>query len=324
MATLDLPRADGTDVRHQAALWLLELQAAGDDPELRARWQHWHDASAEHRQAWARVEAFSASLRGMPSAPAHAALAPAQSRRRALKTLGVLLAAGGGIWIAAGHGRLPILLAGERTVAGERRRITLADGSVVDLNADSALDIEFDAAVRRLVLRSGEIHIATAADAARRPFFVDTPQGRALALGTRFTVRTDGAGSHVAVYAGAVALSPRQAGAAAPLVLSAGQQASFTGHAAGPAAAASETDAAWTRGILVAEDMPLPAFVARLAQQTGRSLHCDPSLAALKVSGTYPLADPEAVLKLLANALPIKVERQHGWWGQMRYVVTPA
>lgn len=313
-----------TDIRYQAALWLIELRAEGDDPELQARWQRWHDAAPEHRQAWAHIEAFGASLRQVPPVLARATLAPQAPRRRALKTLGLVLAAGGTAWFAGGDGQLPILLAGHRTGPGERRALTLADGSELHLNGDSALDIHLDGNLRRLVLHAGEIHVATARDAARRPFFVDTPQGRAQALGTRFTVRVDAAGSRVAVYSGAVAIHPRRAGGIAPLVLAAGQQAHFSDNTAGAPSAAGETDAAWLRGMLVGDETPLPAFIAELGRLTGRSVSCEPSLVGLKVTGTYPLADPDAVLALLTRALPVRVERQRHWWAGVRYIVRPA
>jgi len=313
------------DVRHQAALWLLELQADGDNPELRARWQHWHDASPAHSQAWARIEAFGASLRGMPGNLAQAALTPKKPRRRALKTMAVLLGAGSAGWIALDHPRLPGLLASQRTCRGEHRQLTLDDGSQITLNVDTALDVHFDAQARRLVLHAGEIHIATAADPAGRPFFVDTPHGRAQALGTRYSVRTDAeSGSHVAVYAGAVAIHPRLADEGARRILTAGQQASFDANAVGTTTPANEADSAWTRGILVAEDMPLPVFTAEFARQSGLRLHCDPALAKLKVSGTYPLAEPERVLNLLSTALPVKVQRLQRWWGGTAYEILPA
>ncbi|MBW7900091.1 MAG: FecR domain-containing protein [Rhodocyclaceae bacterium] len=328
MPPAEKPAAGGApDARQQAALWLIELQDDAGNPELRARWQRWHDASPEHREAWAKLEAFGASLRQMPASLTQAALAPRKpARRRAVKALALLIAGGGAALLAVGPQNIPIHLAGQRTGAGERRRIVLDDGSRIDLNADSALDIHFNGSERRLHLHAGEIHVATAPDDARRPFFVDTPHGRAQALGTRFTVRTgDGKdGSRVAVYEGSVAIRPRLATDAEPLILAAGRQGSFGERATGPAGAANEADAAWTRGILVAEDTPLPAFIAELARLSGRPMHCDPALAALKVSGTYPLADPDAVLALLARALPIRIERRQRWWGAARHEILPA
>lgn len=315
------------DVRHQAALWLIELQSDADNPELRARWQHWHDASPENRQAWMRIESFAGQLREMPAALAHAALAPQRSRRRALKALGLLLTAGGAGWLVMDSRQLPILLASQRTSPGERRQITLEDGSRVDLNSESALDIHFDGISRQLILHAGEIHIVTAPDPAGRPFFVDTPQGRAHALGTRFTVRSDQETEHaslVSVYAGAVAIQPRHNAGKEALILSAGQQASFTELAVMPPGPANESKAAWTRGILVAEDMPLTTFIAELARQSGRKLECDPALAHLKISGTYPLADPGRILEFLARTLPVRIQTRQHWWGTTQYRLQPA
>lgn len=326
MATAEtlLPEgADGeTDVRQQAALWLIELQD-DSNPERRAHWQQWHDSAPEHRAAWARLEAFGNSLRQVPAPLARAALAPPKTRiprtprRQALKALAVLLTAGGVGAIVLKRQELPVLLAGQRTGPGERRQLTLEDGSRIDLNVDTALDIRFDAKVRRLVLHAGEIHIVTAADTAGRPFIVETPQGSAQALGTRFIVRLDDdRASLVAVHAGKVALRPRQATDGVPLVLEAGQQARFTEHGSGTVSRASAADIGWTHGMLIAEDMPLPRFIAEFARQTGWPLHCDPALGHLKVSGSYPLNNPDAVLDLLTRALPIRVVMRRRWWGQ--------
>lgn len=316
-----------TDVRQQAALWLIELQG-DNNPEHRARWQQWHDAAPEHRAAWAQLEAFGNSLRRVPAPLARAALVPPKPRtprRQALKALAVLLTAGGVGAIALKRHELPVLLAGQRTGPGERRQLTLEDGSRIDLHVDTALDIRFDAKVRRLVLHTGEIHIVTAADTAARPFIVETPQGSAQALGTRFIVRIDDdQGSLVAVHAGKVALRPRQMLGNEPLVLEAGQQARFTEQASGAVSRTSDADIGWTHGMLIAEDMPLPRFIAELARQTGRLLYCDPALGHLKVSGSYPLTNPDAVLDLLTRALPIRVVIRRRWWGQSGMEVVAA
>ncbi|MFP3374059.1 FecR family protein, partial [Pseudomonas sp. SIMBA_068] len=79
----------------------------------------------------------------------------------------------------------------------------LADGSQLWLGAQSAVDLEFSALSRVLKLRFGEILVETAADP-RRPFFVDTAQGRMQALGTRFAVCQLGDSTRLNVYAGAV------------------------------------------------------------------------------------------------------------------------
>lgn len=308
-------------------MWLLELQADGDNAELRARWQRWLESAPEHRHAWQALEAFGERMGRLPPALAHAALAPGKSRRRTIKALAVLMGVGGSAWLARESGQLPLISADLRTAPGERRTVTLADGSLVELNADTALDLRFDAQVRRLVLHRGEILVTTAPDPANRPFFVDAPQGRARALGTRYSVRTgsgeDGVLTHVAVYEGRVVIEPRN-GTAAALTLDAGQQTRFSDRTTEAPTAVAASASAWTRGMLVAEDMPLAAFVAELSRLSGRTVRCDPALNALTVSGTYPLSDPDAVLDLLAAAHGLQLELRRRWWGDVEARLSPA
>jgi transmembrane sensor len=73
------------------------------------------------------------------------------------------------------------------TAPGEQRSIRLADGSEVTLNTRSALEVRIGRAQRELHMLEGEAFFAVAKDAAR-PFVVETPLGRARAVGTRFNV----------------------------------------------------------------------------------------------------------------------------------------
>src|SRR5690606_11580505 len=106
---------------------------------------------------------------------------------------GLVLAVGGGMLSYGGyrHAHTAGWTADYRTATGEQRRSVLADGTQLQLNTASAVDVAYDANSRRLVLREGEILITTAPDPAGRPFFVQTPQGIVQALGTRFSVRSD-------------------------------------------------------------------------------------------------------------------------------------
>ncbi|MBF3159044.1 iron dicitrate transport regulator FecR, partial [Pseudomonas aeruginosa] len=88
------------------------------------------------------------------------------------------------------------------TAVGERRDLVLEDGSQVEMNTDSALDVRYDAGQRLLRLYRGEIYLRTAADRREppRPFLVRTEQGLMRALGTAFSVRREGAETVLAVY----------------------------------------------------------------------------------------------------------------------------
>ena len=61
------------------------------------------------------------------------------------------------------HAQLP---AGLATEVGERRQFLLDDGTRLQLNTASAVDVQFTAQRRLIVLRRGEIFIDTGKDAA--------------------------------------------------------------------------------------------------------------------------------------------------------------
>ncbi|SEO01606.1 FecR family protein [Duganella sp. CF517] len=308
-----------SDVRAQAVDWLVELQSELADDDLRRRWRLWHDADPAHAQAWARVEAFGDKLQSLQPDIAHATLDGARSeqRRTALKTLAMLMGVGGAAWLAGEEAPWREWSADHRTRVGERAVLMLDDGTRVRMNADTALNIRYTASARMLQLLRGEILVTTAHEpafegVAARPFSVDTAEGSARALGTHFQVRRLDGRSVVSVLAGAVEIRP--AGGGAAVRLGAGRQAGFTSAGVGPVAAVDDAIAAWIDGMLVAQDMPLPEFLAALNRYRPGHLRCAPSAARLTVSGTYPLADSDKVLDTLQTTLPVKVDRYTRYW----------
>jgi transmembrane sensor len=91
------------------------------------------------------------------------------------------------------------------TDAGERRSITLADGSTVDLNARSKLRIEFSNAERRVELMEGQALFQVAKDK-HRPFLVHSGDALVRAVGTQFDVYRKDSGTTVTVLEGRVAV----------------------------------------------------------------------------------------------------------------------
>jgi transmembrane sensor len=107
------------------------------------------------------------------------------------------------------------------TDIGERRSLTLADGSTVDLNARSSIRIEFSNAERRVELLQGQALFQVAKDK-HRPFIVRTADTSVRAVGTQFDVYRKSSGTTVTVLEGVVAvysaalLENRQSGSVSP------------------------------------------------------------------------------------------------------------
>ncbi|MGC3986763.1 MAG: FecR domain-containing protein [Pseudorhodoferax sp.] len=300
----------------QAVHWWLQLRSSQPD---RQAWQRWCAADPEHARAWQQIEAQSARMAGLSAPLAQAALdsAARARKRRALRLLGVAALAGGSGLVL--HAQLPwrAWSADQRAAIGEQRRLALPDGGWLLLNTGSAVNLRFDAGQREVALVAGEILVQTAPDAAGRPFRVQTPAGTVRPLGTRFTVRHDGAATTVGVLQGAVELQPADAPAALRR-LDAGQSGGFDRHGTAAPDALDEAATAWTEGLLVASGMPLARFLAELARYRRGHLGCDPAVAALRVSGVYPLHDTDQVLAALTTALPLRLEQTTRWWVTVR------
>lgn len=309
------------DALRQAGEWFALLCDETVSAEDRAAWQHWLEARPEHRRAWQQVEAVGQRFRRLRSeadrSAAEATLDTLRGRRvgrrQALKQLSLLLGTGALGWAAWRHGGLAELglawTADHRTGVGEIAEIALSDGSRLWLNTDSAVNRDYRSDQRRLQLVRGEILIETAAE--RRPLRVDTAHGRLEALGTRFAVRDGAAQTRLAVYDGAVAIRPT---AGARQVIDTGQRTHFTAEAIAPPRPADPAAAAWTRGELVAEHLPLGELVAELARYRHGRLVVAPEVADLTVMGVYPLTDTDRALAMLEQTLPIRVRRVLPWW----------
>lgn len=97
------------------------------------------------------------------------------------------------------------------TDIGERRSITLNDGSTVDLNARSKLRIEFSKNERRVELLDGQALFQVAKDK-NRPFIVASGAATVRAVGTQFDVYRKDSGTTVTVLEGRVAVYSTTAG----------------------------------------------------------------------------------------------------------------
>ncbi|MNR90915.1 fec operon regulator FecR [compost metagenome] len=330
-STSSTSRADADVIAYgtlqQAAEWFALLRSDSISDSDRAGWQTWLSANAEHRRAWARVEAVSQQFETFTPEQEQSAAVNAldassrvrKQRRRALKMLTLLCTTGGVGWMTARLEpvqRTWLAFASDySTAVGETRDVLLADGTQVWLNTASALNARYQPDLRRLVLLGGEILIETAQDPAQpaRPFVVDTAQGRMRALGTRFTVRQMDGMTRLSVYAGAVEITPANS-AAAPQIIDAGQQVLFSAEQIETPVVADAAHQAWAKGVLFADQLTLAEFVAELSRYHQGYLACAPEVADLRVVGAYPLHDMNKTFAMLETALPVKVKSTFSWW----------
>ena len=296
-----------------ASQWYVRLNGDSANEHVRERWQHWLEADPAHRQAWQHIETMSRQMGRVKGDLASRTLGNSgQSRRQALRML-MVLASVGGVTALGWRSQLgEQLRADYRSATGERRAITLADGSQLLLNTASAVDMLFDDRQRLLKLHAGEILITTASDSQHRPFLVETAHGRVQALGTRFTVRTFGNSSEVAVLEKAVEL--RVPGVALAMHLEAGQRARFTLDEIQTPQANDASATAWQQGSLIAINQPLGELLAELSRYRTGWLHCDPRIADMKVSGSFPVDDTERALNALTRSFPLQILRRTRYW----------
>lgn len=302
-----------TQVAEQAVHWLMEMQQGALNPRQQAAWQQWLNAHSEHQRAWDHIQRVNQRLRGMPSPLAHAALnAPqSRSRRQALKLLLILGAGSAAAWSLRQQHILPPLSADYRSPVGQRRKVQLADGSQLQLNTGSAVDVHFDGQQRLIRLLEGEILLT--ASAATTPLRVLTSQGLLSSEAARLNVRQFNDHTQLAVLDGHVEVMPNTY-SGLPLTVDAARQVNFTRKGWDTPRATDANSGAWADGMLVAAHMRLEDFLAEVGRYRRGQLNCDPQVANLLISGSYPLDDSERILDLLEVSLPVKVRRFTRYW----------
>jgi len=91
--------------------------------------------------------------------------------------------------------------------------------------------------------------------------------------------------------------------------LQAGQQVRFTQDALESVQPADAAREVWSRGVLVAKDIPLREVVAELRRYRHGHPGLAPEVAVLRGFGNFPLADTDDTVDMLAAALPVRIRR---------------
>lgn len=315
MATLN----PGPRVVKQAIHWLLKLRESGNNPLLQHQCEQWRAAHQEHELAWQRVQSLhqELNLRAVPGAGV--ALQTLESstqrlqRRQALKLLSGVVMLGSAAWLGKDVDALSNWTSDYASATGERRSFALPDGSVLQLNTDSAADLAFDARQRLIRLKRGEMMLTCANDTASavgRPLLVQTRHALLEGFDGRFVVRQDDTCTQISVSQGNVALH-------APGALqwvTAGQSLRVDAQGVSLLQQPDMDAGAWTEGLIVTRDMRLRDFLAEVGRYRHGIVSCSDEIADLRLSGVFRLEDTDQLLQLLPQTLPVNVSYRTRWW----------
>jgi transmembrane sensor len=313
----------------EAAAWRVHLAEndLADGPELAA----WIAADARNAAAWKQVQdpwtlfgeqATSPEiieLRCRALAHAHEAGRGrwVRSRRFAIAhrlaiAAGILAVAIGGLFAWTQQPDVYI------TRAGERRVVTLADGSQVALDSRSEVKVRYSAYARELTLASGQARFDVAHDV-ERPFSVTADGHKVIATGTSFNVDLFGPSVLVTLIEGHVVVSSaptlsQQANIDSQIdriILDAGQQVVFSPQAPPSVAHVNLGQAtAWENGEVVFENDPLPVVVARINRYARHGVViADTQTSELRISGVFHTGDIDGFVNTIAAYLPVRADK---------------
>jgi len=311
--------SDAGQIEKQAIAWFTRMNGrpSAADREDFARWLA---ASAKHEQHYAKVEQLWTDLGPLSDTverrEAAALAGPLQKieelRRQRSRgklaagaVLGLLLClVGGWLWLERPH-LLQDWQADYATARGERRSLTLADGSTVLLDADSAIAVDLGATERRIELLRGAAFFSVVPG--QVPFIVAARNGEARVLGTRFDVVAEDRETSVTLDSGSVEVSLRDG--SSRLVLQPGESVTYAATGLGTAHAVDLAEVtAWRQGRYIFTNARLADVLERIGRyRGGRILVTNGALAEQRVSGNIALHDGNSALAAVQSSVGFQV-----------------
>ena len=199
------PTASDIARLRDASEWIQRLNVSNAQAVV-DQWMQWCQSDPLNLPVFEQMQgiwnAFSAARGADFYSPQPANRLKHRNRLIALAASVVLLVGMAG-WLALRYSNVQVL----DTTVGEQRRITLTDGSRLDLAPDSRVSTRFTLARRDVQLERGQAFFAVAHSAVR-PFIVHVRSLTVTAVGTAFDVRIDPSNTEVTVSEGRVNVAP--------------------------------------------------------------------------------------------------------------------
>lgn len=198
------------------------------------------------------------------------------------------------------------------TAASERREVTLSDGSSIQMDIGTRLQVTMAADERVVDLLAGRAIFQVAHDTTR-PFSVDAGGSRTTALGTQFQVQREEGQVTVTLTEGSVAVTPDHEDSQRESWqerLVPGEQLTLNAATAqrykkfvDPAIVTS-----WRQGRHLFRATPLAEAVEEVNRYASRKVRLgDPALAELQVGGNFIAGDSEQIVAAFAAVLPVRI-----------------
>lgn len=310
----------------QAIHWLLRLRNNAANPKLRQQCDVWRAAHHEHELAWQRVQALhseiSNNLRAVPGAQvAFNTLensAQGLGRRQALKLLSGVLLTGSAAWLGKDAIGWRQWSADFSTATGERRAFQLPDGTRLELNTDSAVDLDYTPQQRLIKLTRGEIIVtcggADEGAALDRPLRVQSRHGLYEGIGARFILRQDADCTRLSVTNGHVVIHSPLGSDDQPIHVQAGHSYLIDHQQAQLAPPLDMDVGAWADGLIVTRNMRLGDFLKEVGRYRPGYLTCAADIADWRLSGVFRLEDTDKLLAILPQTLPVQLRYRTRWW----------
>lgn len=299
-------------VQITAADWVARLSGSPDESDWLA-FEAWLQAAAGHRAAYDKAMALWLDVDRQAEALAAALSDRGQVRARANSAWlggGMAAVAAVAVTFASLHPFRPAPTS-YVTAHGERRAITLADGTRITLNGGSKISVRLERTRREVTLAQGEAAFEVVHDAGR-PFEVQVGDQTLHDLGTEFDVIRSGGLIDVTVRQGLVDVRP--ADGRHGVALGPGSRLRHREGAVDSQVMRVSADDvfAWRSGQLIYRGRSLGDVVADLNRYGDQQVRVEGSAADLRFSGVLAIGDQPAMVRRLTALLPLSASRQDG------------
>jgi transmembrane sensor len=324
-------QTEQNEIDLEAFRWLSLLERGPLAPQERNRFAAWVGADIKHKGAMIRARAASLRLERLAafaggrcvlqSLPHRKSVLQKYTTRREM--LAATLSAAGLMGIGAWLGREWIEEmsggTGYATRVGELKTVVLEDGSVITLNTQTELHVQYTRERRDIHLIRGEAMFTVAHDAIR-PFAVQAGEWTAVAVGTAFAVRQlGGPTTDVMVTEGVVQVLPidRRAYEAQPRLI-ANQKALLGADGKIEVYSVSDTEIglrlAWRTRLLVFTGEPLGQALVEINRYNRRHIMVDdPELAERRIVGVFSTSDIQTFVSAMTATFGVEaVETGNG------------